>query len=398
MNMNDSREEAQFRTEVRQWIARKVPAKFKGIRNENISVPRFSREESEPFRRLLAERGWIMPELPKAEGGGGLTMMETIILLEECSQAGVPFLETRGAGTANICQILSKWGTPAQKEQFLRPTLAGRMFWCQGYSEPGSGSDLASLKLKADPVEGGYLLNGQKIWTSQAHLADVIFLLARTDPNTKRRQDGISFFVFDMKTPGIEIRPLVTIDMHHHFNETFFTNVRVPASGLVGQPGKGWTVAKALLVHERLNGPGASPHVLSTAVDNLKVAARKAPQGTGVMWDDPALRRQVAAYEMEAECLRYTRYRAMTRVARGEELGDETQFMKYHGSELFQRILSLHQQTLGPYGTSWRNGPFDPAIGEVIMSNLTNRARTIAGGTSEVQRNITAKRVLGLPD
>jgi len=399
MNINDTPAEAAFRAQVRDWIAARVPANLKGLRNSNVSVPQLSREELWPLRELIAAEGWIVPELPREVGGAGLDAMQTIILNEEMFDAGVPIVEARAPGTGNICQILNRWGTAEQKARFLTPTLQGRIYWCQGYSEPGAGSDLASLQLRAVRDGDAYVLNGQKIWTSQAHRADAIFLLARTDPDAPRRQQGISFFIFDMKLPGIEVRPLVTIDGIHHFNETFFNDVRVPLDGLVGAENQGWTVAKALLVHERLNAPGAHPQVLALALDMLKGDARRAATPGGTAWTDAGLRRCVAAEEMESDCLRYTRYRALTRIARGEQPGDETQFFKYVGSELFQRVLATHERDVfGPAGVAWEDEPFGRHVRELVRSNATNRARTIAGGTSEVQRNVTAKRVLGLPD
>ena len=397
MNIRESSEEAAFREKVRRWIAERVPPHLKGAFHGGSPTAQLSMEAMAPLRRLLAAEGWLVPDLPTEYGGAGLPPMQTIILNEEFMRAGVPYLEARGGGIGNITQVLARYATEEQKQRFLVPTLKGEIFWCQGYSEPGSGSDLASLQLRAEPVGDGFVLNGQKIWTSRAHYADCIFLLARTDPNAKRKQEGISFFVLSMKTPGIEVRPLTTIDGRHYFNETFFTDVRVPADGLIGRLNQGWTVAKSLLVHERLGSAGANPLMLERALDNLKQAARTTPQGDGVVWDDAELRERVAAMEMANDCMRYTRYRALTKLARGEQPGDETQIFKFFGSELYQKILETHQEVLGPLGVTWGPEPFGRDIGEVAVSNAINRARTIAGGTAEVQRNVIAKRVLRLP-
>ncbi|MBI4082730.1 MAG: acyl-CoA dehydrogenase family protein, partial [Candidatus Lambdaproteobacteria bacterium] len=260
MNLHDTPEQAAFRQGIRAWIDRKVPPQMKG-RDEALVT--LSKQELMPLRMLLAGEGWLLPYMPKQYGGAEFDPIQTIIFMEEMAAAGVPYIEARGSGIANITAVLLRWGSPEQKERLLKPTLAGTIFWCQGYSEPGSGSDLASLQTRAAVTPEGFVIDGQKIWTSRAHESDWIFLLARTDPAAKRKQDGISFFVFDMKTPGISIRPLITLDGRHYFNQTFYDHVQVPQAGLVGELNKGWTVAKALLVHERLNSPGANPNTLA---------------------------------------------------------------------------------------------------------------------------------------
>jgi len=242
------------------------------------------------------------------------------------------------------------------------------------------------------------VLNGQKIWTSRAHQADWIFILARTDPQAKPRQAGISFFVADMRTPGLTIRPLITMDGFHHFNETFYEDFFVPDSGLVGRINQGWTVAKALLVHERFNIPVANPLILRRALDNVKATARETPLGDGVLWDDVELRRTVAEKEMAIDAMLATRYRALTKVSRGDVPGNETMIFKLFGAGFFQSIVELHQAVVGPAGTTWASDLLGPDAREVGVHGANCRGRSIAGGTTEVQRNVVAKRVLGLPD
>jgi alkylation response protein AidB-like acyl-CoA dehydrogenase len=300
-------------------------------------------------------------------------------------------------GLEMLGPILMAYGTEGQKERFLGPTLRGEIKWCQGYSEPQAGSDLASLALKATVTDDEIILNGQKIWTSKAHSSDWIFMLVRTDSTTKKRQDGISFVLLDLKTPGIEVNPIATIDDHHHFNETFYNDVHIPLDQLVGELHKGWGVAKALLGHERFHHPTSDALVIGRALDNLKATAREMPLQDGVMWDDPRLRRQVAAMDMDVDCLQYTRYRALTKMLKEGELGPETMMFKLFGAELMQRLVELHQLIVGPMGVVWKDSPFPEESGETAKHASNIRAGTLRGGTSEVQRNIIAKNVLNLP-
>ncbi|MEE8434978.1 MAG: acyl-CoA dehydrogenase family protein, partial [bacterium] len=271
------------------------------------------------------------------------------------------------------------------------------MTWAQGYSEPDAGSDLAALQLRAEVTGEGFVLNGQKIWTSKAHTADWIFLLARTDPKPNRKQEGISFLLAEMKTPGIEVRPIVTMDGFTHFCETFFNDVKVPRENLVGELHKGWSVAKALLGHERFTHPTANPLLIRHALDNLKSSARNTPDGNGVLWDNPGLRGRVAALEIDIESLLHTRYRALTRIEMGGAPGPETQLFKLFGAELMQRIVELHQEVEGLSGAVWDHTGQGDGDGETARHATNIRAGTLRGGTAEVQRNVIAKRVLGLP-
>ncbi|MCZ6841448.1 MAG: acyl-CoA dehydrogenase family protein, partial [SAR324 cluster bacterium] len=361
-----------------------------------VQAPELTEEEKRPLIAALEEKGWLAPHWPKEHGGAGFDLAQAIIFHEECGKAGVPI--HRNNGINMLGPILIRYGTQKQQAQFLGPIKRNEMVWAQGYSEPQAGSDLAGLQIRADVTEDGFVINGQKIWTSRAHIADWIFMLVRTDPSAQRKQEGISFLLAELKSPGIEARPIITMEGFHHFNEVFFENVKVPAENLVGELNQGWKVAKALLGHERFNYFSSDPLVLGKAIDNLKSTARQAPRGDGAMWDSISIRRQVATMEMDVDCLRYTRYRALTKMQRGEAPGAETMLFKLFGSELNQRIVALQQDVEGPLGTVWDESYRGDGPGHVARHATNIRAATIRGGTSEVQRNIISKRVLGLPE
>ena len=395
MNINETEEQSAFRAEVKEWIETKVPPHLKGIPQNIVQGPGLPDEEMRPLEEALAEKGWAAPSWPKEHGGAGFDIPRLVIFHEECSKAGMPDRHT--VGLDMMGPILFRYGTEEQRERFLAPILRSEIIWAQGYSEPEAGSDLAALKLKAEVTDDGYILNGQKIWTSKAHVADWIFLLARTDPKPKRKQEGISFLLLDMKTPGIEVRPIVTMDNFTHFCETFFTDVHVPKENLVGEEDKGWEVAKALLGHERFTHPTANPHLIRHAIERLRTMARETPRGNGVVWDDPSLRRRVAALEMDVDGLLYTRYRALTKIEKGDAPGPETMLFKQFGAELMQQIVELQQNVDGMSGVVWDDTRQGNGLGETARHSVNIRGATIRGGTSEVQRNIIAKRVLGLP-
>jgi alkylation response protein AidB-like acyl-CoA dehydrogenase len=396
MDINETPELAAFRAEVREWIDTRVPAQLKGLRQSIVQGPGLSHEELEPLEHALAEKGWQAPHWPKDFGGAGFDIPRMVIFHEEIAQAGMPDRHTTGLDM--LGPILIKYGTPAQRERFLEPIRNNTMIWAQGYSEPEAGSDLASLQLRADVQDDRFVLNGQKIWTSKAHKADWCFLLCRTDPKAKRKQDGISFILCEMNTPGITVRPIVTMDNFTHFCEVFFDNVAVPRENLVGELHKGWEVAKALLGHERFLHPTSNPLLIRNAINNIKSLARETPAGNGVAWDSPDLRRRVAALEMDCDGLLYTRYRSLTRIEHGASPGPETMMFKLFGAELMQRIVELHAEVAASLGVVWDDTPQGNGPGETARHSANIRAATIRGGTSEVQRNILAKRVLGLPD
>lgn len=396
MNINDTPEQAAFRAEVREWIERCVPAALKGLRQGIVQAPELSQEEKRPLIEALEKKGWLAPLWPKEYGGAGFDLAQSIIFNEECGEAGVHIHRSNGINM--LGPILIRYGTAEQQKQFLEPIKRNEMVWAQGYSEPQAGSDLAGLQVSAEVGDEHFIVNGQKIWTSRAHIADWIFMLVRTDANAKRKQDGISFILADMKTSGIEARPIITMDGFHHFNEVFFDNVKVPRENLVGELNEGWNVAKALLGHERFNHYSSDPIVLSKAIENLKSTAREAADGEGVIWDKPNLRRKVVEMDMDVDCLRYTRFRALTKMQRGEAPGPETMLFKLFGSVLNQRIVALEQEVAGPMGVVWDDSTHGDGEGHLGRHGTNIRAATIRGGTTEVQLNIISKRVLGLAD
>ena len=396
MNVNDSPGEARFRHEVRTWIASQAPARFKGRRQGITQGPGLNRGDLKELEEALAEKGWLAPHWPASHGGAGFDIGELVIFQEEWQRAGLP--DRHDTGLDMLGPILIRYGTPQQQQRFLGPILRGETIWAQGYSEPQAGSDLAALQLSAQVREDGFILNGQKIWTSKAHKAHWIFLLARTEVRPKRKQEGISFLLSDIHAPGIQVRPIRTMDGFTHFCETFFDNVFIPRENLVGELHQGWSVAKALLGHERFTHPTANPLLIANAIENLKTSARNTAKGDGVVWDDPCIRDAVTRLEMDLDCFRYTRYRALTRIQHGEAPGPETMMFKMFGAELMQRIVEVHHSVEGPDAVSWDDTPHGDGLGETARHSANIRAATIRGGTSEVQRNIIAKNVLGLPD
>jgi len=395
MNVNDSPRQRELRAEFRQWQAG-IPDRFKNL---PLGIPGRTEQTFEELRPLLAaleEKGWLYPAWPREHGGAGFSFEEMIVFTEEWVGAGLPDIRT--GGLDYLSPILIRYGTDAQKARFLGPTLRREIIWAQGYSEPNAGSDLASLQTRADRVEGGFVVNGQKVWTSSAHLAHWLYVLVRTTQGTRRKQEGISLLLFEKDAPGITIRPITTIDGLTHFNEMFFENVFVPEDQVLGELDQGWTVAKAILGHERFSPPALNPVVQGRAMAQIRADARALALGGGVLWDDAGLRRDVAALEMEVDANRYTRYRAMSRIAGGDTPGPETYIFKYWGTELMQRILERHHGLLAQEGLVWDAQPFGRERFDHARRAATVRSSTIAGGTSEVQRNVVAKRVLGLPD
>ena len=395
MNVNDSPEEAALREELRAWIAAEVPAGLKGRKQNLLADEALSREDWQPLLDALERKGWLAPAWPVEHGGAGFGVGKMIVFNEEWIRAGLPLF--RSDGLDKIGPTIIAAGTEAQQARFLEPTRKREIVWAQGYSEPDAGSDLASLSLKAEQVDGGYLLNGQKIWTSNAHNADWMYVLARTDRNAKPRHAGISMMIFDAKDPGFSISPIMTIDGFHHFNQTFYDDIFVPDDQVVGGVNQGWKVSNILLGHERFSHPACNPMYHEYAINELKQLAREAPSGNGVVWDDPRVRRRVVELEMDTDCLRYLRYRAQTQIARTGAPGPEASIFKFLGGELLQRIIEVHQDVAGPMGVSWEEAPFGQPLRDLTRRSARSRGYTIAGGTKEIQRNIVAKRVLNLP-
>ncbi len=376
MDLNYSQEELAFRDEVRAWLQANLPADLK---DKVAGYAHLSKEDLLRWHKILARKGWVAPAWPKEWGGTGWGLVQRYIFEEELGYAGGPMLIP--FGLAMCAPVLLRFGTEAQKRRFLPRIYQGEDFWCQGYSEPGSGSDLASLKTKATRKEDGYVVNGQKIWTTLAHYADWIFCLVRTDPTVERRQEGISFLLIDMKTPGISVRPLVLMDGAHEVNEVFFDDVRVPAENLVHEEGKGWTVAKYLLGYERMNTGRIGESKRQLAV--LK------QMSTG-MKSDVRFRDRLSRLEVELMALEITNLRFLDRMRRsGQPPGADVSMLKIKGTEIQQGITELMMQAADPAA----HDDFSVALRKRYLSM---RKTTIYAGSNEIQRNIIAKMTLGL--
>ena len=378
----DSDDERAFRNEVRDWLEATLPQDLRGLSTR----PPFDRAQW--WFEQLAGRGWVAPHWPKSVGGMEATINQQIILREELARVGAPELSAQGLN--HVGPILMQFGTEEQKAWHLPRILTGEINWCQGYSEPNSGSDLASLRTRAEADGDDFIVNGQKTWTTWAHHSDWIFALVRTDPNAPRKQAGISFILIDLKTPGITIRPIRTIAGDDEFAEVFFDNVRVPNTNIVGEVNDGWRVANSLLAHERLGT--ANPMICYSTLDRIRKIAR----ATGII-DDRAFRDRLAAAELETVTLAALFGHAVALTAAHGTLGVDSSIMKIASTEIMQRVVDLLVEAAGAHGADC--DPIETEDGPVDVATLLLQCRraTIYGGSSEIQRNIVAKRVLGLP-
>ena len=393
MDLSYNAEELAFRDEVRSWLRGNLPAE---LRQKVESYQELSKEDLLRWHRILADKGWVAPDWPKEWGGTDWTVTQRYIFEEECGFAATPPLV---AFSLRMCApVLLRFGTDAQKQRFLPRIYKGEDFWCQGYSEPGSGSDLASLKTKAVKDNGHYVVTGQKIWTTLAHYADWIFCLVRTDASKEKRQDGISFLLIDMKTPGITVRPIILMDGGHETNEVFFDDVKVPVENLVHEEGKGWTVAKYLLGYERMGTGriGASKRELARLKE---LAAHHTKNGKPIL-DDPRFRDRLTRVEVELMALEITNLRFLDQMRRsGKPPGADVSMLKIKGTEIQQAITELMMQAAGPLAQAYR--PLDPMDFDHFTARLAPRycnmrKATIYAGSNEIQRNIIAKATLGL--
>ncbi len=378
MDLSYSREETAFRDEVRGWLAENLP---KDLQQKIVNFQELTKDEVLRWHRILAKKGWVAPAWPKEWGGTGWNIIQRYIFEEELGYVGSPPLIP--FGVSMCAPVLLRFGTEAQKQRFLPRIYQGDDFWCQGYSEPGSGSDLASLKTKAVRQNDVYVVNGQKIWTTLGHYADWIFCLVRTDPSVEKRQEGISFLLIDMKTPGITVRPLILMDGAHEVNEVFFDDVKVPVGNLVHEEGKGWTVAKYLLGHERMNTGriGASKRELAKLKEFAAASAMSA---------DLRFRDRLSRLEVELMALEITNLRFLDQMRRtGQPPGADVSMLKIKGTEIQQGLTELMMQAE------------DPANARSLAATLgprycSMRKTTIYAGSNEIQRNIIAKMTLGL--
>ena len=394
MDFQYTPEQDAFRLRVRSWLAEHLPSELKveDAMDERVAPNREIFDRRMAWHKQLYQAGWIGLAWPREYGGQGAELMEQIIYNEEYAHARAPILPGYvGLGLAG--PTIAQWGSEEQKQYFLPRILQGELVWCQGYSEPGSGSDLASLQTRA--VEDGdeFVVNGQKVWTSGAQYADWMVLLARTDPEAPKHR-GISYFLLDMKTPGVSVRPLVLLNGHSHFNEVFFEDVRIPKANLLGPENEGWKVAITTLMFERSaaggGGGGSQIRRLAELAKQVEIDGRPA-------WQHSWVRQRLAAFEIEKEALKYTRLRSLTRQLRGQPPGPEGSILKLAGSELGVRIAAFASELLGPYALLEAETQAVPDAPRWLNRVLSARQYTIAGGTSEIQHNIIGERVLGLP-
>lgn len=398
MDMNFTPEEITFRDEVRGFLKERLPeslaAKVKGGK-------RLVRRDYELWHERLNERGWLAWHWPVEHGGTGWTPVEKHIFEEECVAAGAPRVLPFGLNM--LGPVLIKFGSDEQRAHYLPRILNGDDWWCQGYSEPGSGSDLASLKTKAVRDGDHYVVNGQKTWTTLGHFADWIFCLVRTDSDCKP-QEGISFLLIDMKTPGVTVRPIITLDGEHEVNEVFFEDVRVPVENLVGEENKGWTYAKYLLTYERTGIAGVA--FAKNGLAHLKQVAARQMKGGKPLAQDPIFAMKIAQVEIDLMAMETFNLRMVSTAQQGGIPGVESSLLKIKGTEIRQEITDLLRRALGPYAApfvpealdeGYNEPPIGPADANPVASQYFNmRKVSIYGGSNEIQKNIVAKMMLGL--
>ena len=402
MDMEFSPEDIAFREEVRDFLAENLPDRLRdgARRTPGVFVePDIGME----WHRILYKKGWVAPHWPKEDGGTGWTPTQKFIFEKECALAGAPGLAILGLRL--VGPVICHFGTPEQKARFLPRILSGEDYWCQGYSEPGSGSDLASLKTAARLEGDEYIINGSKIWTTHAHHANWIFALVRTDASVKKQQ-GISFLLVPMDQPGIAVTPIHSMSGDHEVNAVFFTDARTGQENRIGEEGQGWTIAKFLLENER-GGSCYAPRLLQS-IERLEELAQTQPSGVnGAIAHDARFRDRLARVRLEAEALEVTELRILAELAKGRSPGPQTSLVKLLGSNIGQQVDTLRLELLGndalqlplerPLYGNEAPEPVGSEYAQTAMGRyLNNRAQTIFGGSDEVQKNIIAKTVLGL--
>jgi alkylation response protein AidB-like acyl-CoA dehydrogenase len=398
MNLDFSPEEIAFRDEIREFIAENYPEEMRGTAGRED----LSREQYLAWHKVLGKKGWAAPAWPEKYGGTGWTSTQRYIWGEE--NARVDAMMPLPFGTAMVGPVIYTFGSEEQKERYLPKILSGEEWWCQGYSEPGAGSDLASVKTTAVRDGDHYVINGQKTWTTLAQHADWGFFLCRTDADAKKPQEGISFILIDMNTPGIEVRPIITIDGGHEVNEVWLTDVRVPIENRVGEENKGWTYAKFLLAHERSGIAGVARS--KRGIERLRsIASTEVIDGEPLI-EDNSFSRKISQLEIDLTALEFTELRTLAGEAQGKGPGPESSILKVKGTEIQQRLTELTLEAVGHYGTPYFRGfpedgsnefPIGPDYAHYSAPMYFNMRKTsIYGGSNEIQRNIITKMILGL--
>ncbi|NHO66143.1 acyl-CoA dehydrogenase [Aestuariicella hydrocarbonica] len=391
MNLEFTNEELAFQEEVRSFFAEVVPKEWLTRVRAGL---RLEPKELIAYQKALAERGWGAPNWPKEFGGTGWGPTQIYIFESEATRAGAPIQFHQGLEL--IGPIIFTYGSDEQKKRFLPGIINADDWWCQGYSEPGAGSDLASLKTTAAKDGDEYVLNGQKMWTSYAHVASHMFVLARTS-NEEKRQQGISLLLVDMKTPGIQVKPIDTMDEKHHTNEVFLDDVRVPVNNLVGEEGRGWGYGKVLLDRERMVSAANAIHI-QQVIDGARAAAERLIAGVP-LYKTPTFSSKFAQLEIEATALKTMVLRLMADAAAGVDSGPRGSMVKLRWSELYQSAMGLWLEALGPEAAHFRGLENTQAPSDMpyaMQGALYSRVTSIYGGSSEIQRNIIARRALGL--
>ena len=398
MELGFTGEDLAFQEGVRDFVRSSLPD---DIREKTLKGQSLRPEDQVRWSKILHEKGWIAPAWPEEYGGTNWSATQHYIFNNELSLAGAPDLSP--FGLSMVGPVIYTFGTPEQKEQHLPQILKSDIVWCQGYSEPGSGSDLASLKMSAISDGDDYICNGTKVWTTEAHLADWIFCLVRTDGSGKK-QEGISFLLMDMRTPGIEVSPIISIDGGHSVNQVFFTDVRVPKSNLIGEEGKGWTYAKFLLVNERntIVKVGSKKRMLGKIIK----LAGLVEMGGGPLADTPSYRHKIAEAEVALMALEYSELRYLSGQKADHAAGAEASMMKVRATVLQQSMSELFVEIAGYYGLPYdafrdQFGSNEPPVGlddfaGGMAGHLYGRAATIYGGSNEIQKDVISKLMVGL--
>ena len=397
MDLSFSKEDLDFRQDVVNFLDAKYPEDIRERQDKRLPL---DKEQNVRWQKILSKQGWFAVNWPsKYSGNPELSLTQKYILQNVLAEYNTPVLLPFGVGMC--APVIYSFGTDKQKEQHLPSILNSDVWWCQGYSEPGSGSDLASLKTRADKEGDNYIVSGSKAWTTLAQHADWIFCLVRTE-KTSIKQEGISFLLIDMKTPGIEVKPIITVDGSHEVNMVFFDNVIVPCKNLVGEEGQGWNIAKFLLMHERSGIAGISS--LKRELLRLRELSASTIVGEGTLLDEPGFRAKIEQTEIELTATEFTELRTLSTMSSGGSPGAEASILKIKGTELQQKISELFVEMLGYYahpfftenelGSNESIGP--EYAGPVMPHYLNYRKVSIYGGSNEIQRNIISKAILGL--
>ncbi|HZP88683.1 MAG TPA: acyl-CoA dehydrogenase family protein [Burkholderiales bacterium] len=398
MDLNYSSQDLQFRDEVRAFVRDRLP---QDIARKVLEHRRLNKDDHVRWQRILYQRGWMAPNWPVEYGGAAWNAVQQHIFDEECAEAGAPRVIPFGVNM--VGPVIIAFGSAEQKQRYLPRILSSEDWWCQGYSEPGAGSDLASLKTRAERQGDRYIVNGQKTWTTLAQYADMIFCLVRTSSGGKK-QEGISFLLIDMHSPGVTVRPIITLEGEHEVNEVWFENVEVPIENLVGEEGRGWTYAKFLLSHERtgIAGIGASKRELRKL---RHIAAQEQRNGRPLI-EDLRFRDRIARVEIDLMALEVTNLRMLAAEREGRAPGPEASMLKIKGTEIQQALTELMMEAVGPYalpylpaawGDQWLGEYVGPDYAAPLAARYFNyRKVSIYGGTNEIQRNILAQHILGL--